>query len=363
MTFSVDVALRRGSFELRAKFESDALITALFGRSGAGKTTLVNVIAGLERCDRGRVVIGGHTLLDSANAIDLPTHRRRIGYVFQEGRLLPHFTVRQNLLYGRFFSRQYPSYVELDHLVELLGLGALLERRPAALSGGEKQRVAIGRALLASPRLLLMDEPLAALDAQRKNEIMQYIELLNEELHIPIVYVTHSIDEIVRLADNVVVMADGTVVASGKVSEVMGRPELRARTGRFEGGAVIEAKVAAHDLQYDLTRLTFAGGELIAGGVDALIGERVRVRVRARDVAIALAPPADISVLNVLRGTIAAISSDSGPSANVRIDMGEVTLMARVTRLSVERLRLQVGLQVYALVKAISLDRHGTGFT
>ena len=361
-TLSVDVELHRGAFALRAAFESEAAVTALFGRSGAGKTTLVDSIAGLARPDRGRIAIDGEPLFDSALGIDVPTHRRRVGYVFQEGRLLPHLTVRQNLLYGRLFGGRGGGHAELAHMVELLGLGHLMERRPAALSGGEKQRVAIGRALLAHPRILLMDEPLASLDLQRKSEILQYIELLAEELDVPIVYVTHATDEIVRLADTVVMLADGAVAARGDVGDVLGHSELRAPGVKFEGGTVIEAKVIGHDMEYGLTRLGFSGGELVSASVDALIGEPVRVRVRARDVSVALDAPAGISIQNVLRGTLVAIEADGGPIAELRIDVGGVLLRSRVTRLAVDRLGLAAGRPLYALIKAISLDRHSVGY-
>ena len=358
----VDVQKRLGSFELAAAFAIDAGITALFGRSGSGKTTLINAIAGLVRPQRGVIEVNGESLFDSAKGIDIAVERRRVGYVFQEGRLFPHLTVRGNLRYG--YDRASPAerYVELTQVVDLLGLGHLLDRRPARLSGGEKQRVAIGRALLASPRVLLMDEPLAALDTLRKGEILRYIERLHDEIKVPIVYVTHAIEEIVRLAGAVVVMAEGRVMATGTVGEVMGRPELRAHTGRFEGGSVIEVKVLAHDLQYDLTTLGFAGGELTVPGIDALIGETVRARVRARDVSLALSRPADVSTLNVLRGRVIEVNAEEGPTANVRVAVGETSVVARITRLSVERLRLEPGREVYAMIKAISMDRQSLGF-
>ena len=350
------------NFALDAEFSSDSGITALFGRSGSGKTTLVNAIAGLVRPDRGAIEVNGECLFDSARGIDVPVESRRVGYVFQEGRLFPHLTVRGNLNYGYELAHANERYVALDKVVELLGLAHLLERRPANLSGGEKQRVAIGRALLASPRVLLMDEPLASLDTLRKGEILQYIERLHDEIKVPIVYVTHAVEEIVRLAEVVVLMAGGRVITTGKASEVMGRPELRAHTGIFEGGTVIDAKVAAHDLEYDLTTLEFAGGQLRVPGVDALIGEPIRMRIRARDVALALTRPSDISVLNILHARVIEISAEQGPSASVRMDVGSVALVARITRHSVERLDLRPGREVYALIKAISLDRHSSGF-
>jgi molybdate transport system ATP-binding protein len=353
----VKVSKQLANFELDSEFASDSGITALFGRSGAGKTTLVNVIAGLVRPDRGSITVNGDRLFDSARGIDVPVERRRVGYVFQEGRLFPHLTVRGNLNYGYALALPGQRYVEFKQVVDLLGLEHMLERRPANLSGGEKQRVAIGRALLASPRVLLMDEPLAALDNLRKGEILRYIECLHDEIKVPIVYVTHSVEEIVRLAERVVLMAEGKVLATGKPSEVMGRPELRAHTGIFEGGTVIDARVASHDLQYDLTTLEFAGGQLTVPGVDTLIGEPMRLRVRARDVSIALTRPGDISVLNVMKGRVVEATAAADSTCNVRIDIGGVNLAARITRLSAARLELAPGREVYALIKAISLDR------
>jgi molybdate transport system ATP-binding protein len=225
MSLRVEVERKLGAFRLRASFAADVGVTALFGRSGSGKSSLVNVIAGLLKPDRGRVEVGGRVLFDSERGIDVPTARRRIGYVFQDGRLFPHFSVRWNLLYGRFFNGANERNVQFEHVVELLGLTQLLERRPAGLSGGEKQRVAIGRALLASPQVLLMDEPLASIDEHRKAEILQYIERLREEVNIPIVYVSHTVEEVMRLADTVVMMSEGAVRAVGRPEEVIGRPE------------------------------------------------------------------------------------------------------------------------------------------
>jgi len=362
MTLSIDIERRLGNFHLCAKFDSAAGVTALFGRSGSGKSTLVNVIAGLLRPDRGRVEINGEPLFDSERGVDIPTSKRRIGYVFQEGRLFPHLTVRQNLAYGRFFTSARERYVGLDQVIELLGLEHLLERRPAALSGGEKQRVAIGRALLASPRVLLMDEPLASLDIHRKGEILQYIESLHSEVKIPIVYVSHAIEEVVRLAETMVLLSDGKVLASGKLEEIMSRLDLRPMVGRYEAGAVIDTRVTAYDERYELTTLSFNGGELSVANLDALVGERVRVRIRARDVALALHPPAGVSMLNVLRGRLIEISREEGPVADVRVQVGDACLVARLTRRSIHQLGLEVGQEVYALIKAIALDRHSFGF-
>lgn len=352
----VDLHLKLARFALDARFASAAGVTALYGRSGAGKTTIVNAIAGLLRPDSGTIVIDGVRLYDSARGIAMPVAQRRVGYVFQEGRLFPHLTVRGNLHYGYDLTPPGKRYVEMEHMIELLGLNDLLERRPAKLSGGEKQRVAIGRALLASPRVLLLDEPLAALDAVRKDEILQYVERLHAEIRIPIVYVTHAVEEIVRLADAVVVMAGGKVVAQGAVDAVLGSAEFGAFAGG-EPGSLIEATVVAHDPKYHLTTLSFGGGNVRVPLMSAAVGAHVRVRVRAADVALALAPPADTSMLNTWAGRIVAIGEAVGASVSVRLDVGGMPLTARITRLSAERLALRPGLEVYALVKAVSLAR------
>jgi len=358
----IDLEAALGAFQSRISFESDARVTALFGHSGAGKTTLINMIAGLIRPDRGRIEADGRVLFDSEAGVNIAAERRRVGYVFQEARLFPHLTVRSNLMYGYALAHEPDRYVRPEQIVSMLGLQSLLERRPGDLSGGEKQRVAIGRALLSSPRLLLLDEPLASLDNVRKGEILQHIEMLRDEFRIPMIYVSHTIEEVTRLADSMVVLSHGAVIAAGAVGDIMSRIELAPYTGRFEAGAVIETKVAAHDLDYDLTRLDFSGGQLYVSNLDALIGEPVRVRIRARDVAIALQPPPQASFLNVLKGCIDQVPRVEGAIVDVRMAVGGVPLLARVTRRSVENLGLAQGKEVYALVKAVSLDRHSVGY-
>jgi len=355
---SVDIELGLGGFRLAASFQAGEGVTVLFGRSGAGKTSVVNAIAGILRPDRGRIDINGETVFDSVRGVDVPTPKRRVGYVFQEGRLFPHFSVRQNLGYAALFARGMPA-AEFQHVVELLGLRGLLERRPGNLSGGEKQRVAIGRALLSSPRLLLLDEPLASLDAHRKNEVLQYIELIREEVKVPIVYVSHAVEEVVRIADTVVLLSAGKVLAVGPAEEIMGRPDLRPGEGTFEGGAVIDAKVVEQDMEHELATLAFEGGSLTATNVDALIGEPVRVRIRARDVSIALERPQRISIQNVLEGKIAEIGPPRSGIVDVTIAVGATSLRSRITVRAAQRLDLVPGLSVYALVKAVSLDRRG----
>ncbi|MBM3536682.1 MAG: molybdenum ABC transporter ATP-binding protein [Alphaproteobacteria bacterium] len=361
MSLSLDIRHRLGGFALDVRFESEGRLTALFGRSGAGKTSLVNIIAGLIRPDEGRVTVDGEALVDTAAGIFVPKHRRRVGYVFQEGRLFPHLSVRANLLYGRWFTPAAQRYETLDQAVELLGLGPLLDRRPGSLSGGEKQRVAIGRALLASPRLLLLDEPLASLDEARRQEILPYIERLRDVTKIPIVYVSHSVAEVTRLATTVVVLSHGKAAAVGGTAEIMGRLDLFPFTGRGEAGAVIEAQVAAHDAASGLTMLECPAGILRMPHTDLAPGSAVRVRIRARDVLLAVKKPEGLSALNVLGGVVREIGAESGPIAEIRLDCGGQTLLARITRHSVAALGLAPGTPAYAVIKAIALDRRSLG--
>ncbi len=338
------------SFMLEAAFEAAAGVTALFGPSGSGKTTVLRCIAGLTRAPQGYVALEERPWQDEARGWFVPPHKRPCGYVFQESSLFAHLSVRRNLEYG--WKRVPPGErrIAFDDSVELLGIGPLLERAPASLSGGERQRVAMARALLASPRLLLMDEPLASLDEARKGEALYYIERLRDELGLPIVYVSHSLEEVVRLADKVVMLAEGKVARSGPVA------------GLLQGGSVIDTRVAAHELDWGLTRLEFAGGVIYASDVDALVGERVRVRVQARDVSLALRAPGDASFLNVLAGTVASISDDRGASVEVRLDVRGTPLAARITRKSVQALGLAPGRRVHALVKSVAIDRHSVGY-
>lgn len=356
MTLRVEIKHHQGAFTLDAHFECGAGVTALFGRSGAGKTTLINTIAGLTRAQAGHIEFDGETLFDAARGIHVRAGRRRFGYVFQEGRLFPHLTVRRNLTYAHWFDRALYNERDFAHVVELLGIGQLLHRRPAQLSGGEKQRVAIGRALLAKPRLLLLDEPLASLDAQRKTEILRYLRLLRDETRIPMIYVSHAVEEVLQLADQVVLLAAGRVVSVGAVEAVMGRPDFETSAGMFEGGAVIEAHVERIDAEDGVATLAFDGGTLTVGQFEGQVGEAVRVRIRAREVSIALEAPRHISIQNILRGTIRDIDSTHG-DVTVSIAVGSANLRARVTRRAWRQLALEPGRTVYALIKAVSLER------
>ena len=358
MTLAVDIRHRLGSFALDTRFETGSGLIALFGRSGAGKTSIINIIAGLIRPEQGSVTVDGTVLVDTKSGVFVAKHRRRVGYVFQEGRLFPHLTVRQNLLYGRWFARKTKGLGDdLDRVVDMLGIAGLLDRRPARLSGGEKQRVAIGRALLADPRVLLMDEPLASLDDARKAEILPYIERLRDQSKIPVVYVSHSVAEVARLATAVVVLSEGKVAAVGPTSEIMQRLDLFPLTGRAEAGAVIEATVERHDDRFGLTELKSRAGAWRLPRLEAPVGTRLRLRVRARDVMLSKSAPEDLSALNILPGVVAETGPPEGSIIQIRVDCNGEALLARVTRYSAERLGLVEGAQVYALVKSVALDR------
>ena len=356
MTLDVAVRHQIGSFRLDVAFASTGGLTAVFGASGCGKTSLVNVIAGLLKPDYAKISVGGTVLADTVKGIDVPPHRRRIGYVFQEARLFPHMSVEGNLGYGEWFTPREDRYASRAQILDMLGIGPLLKRRPADLSGGEKQRVAIGRALLASPRLLLMDEPLASLDAARKAEIMPYLERLRDEVKIPIVYVSHSVAEVLRLASDVAVLSDGRLAAFGPAAEIAQRLDLVPAEEREEGGVIIDMRVASHDAGFDLTRLTSPAGEIYVPGQIGDAGTAARVRIRARDVMLALEEPRNISALNILRGTVAEIAPADASSVNVRLDCGGAAVMARITRHSAAALGLVPGRQAYAVVKAVSVS-------
>jgi molybdate transport system ATP-binding protein len=359
---AVDIDQRLGSFHLDVEFAAEAPIVGLFGRSGAGKTSVVNAIAGITKPIRGVIRVNDVLLFDAETGVNLPPEKRRVGYVFQDPLLFPHLDVESNLLYGLRRRAKAERFIEPARVIDILGLDAFLRRKPNALSGGEKQRVAIGRALLAQPRILLMDEPLAALDVPRKTEILDYIERLRDELHIPIVYVSHSVPEITRLADSVVVLSEGKCLAAGDVDEVMGRLDLKPVTGRYEAGSILETRVTAHDAAHQITTLAFEGGELAVPYLAAAVGERVRARIRARDVSIAVHRPTGISILNVLPGRVRSIEGEAGPIVDVQLDVGGATLTARITRHSLEQLGIHPGQELYALVKAVSFDQRSVGY-
>lgn len=356
----IDIQRRRGDFSLQVCFSSHGGLTAFFGRSGSGKTSLVNLMAGLDTPDQGRISVNGQILFDAAAGINVPVQKRRLGYVFQDSRLFPHLNVRQNLMYGARFALASDPPQDFTEIVELLGLSGLLTRQTPALSGGEKQRVAIGRALLACPKLLLMDEPLASVDAGRKGEIISFIENLRDRLKIPIFYVSHAMDEVIRLADTMVVLDDGKAIATGGVEEIMSRLDLHPMTGRYEAGAVIPVSVLRHDDTYQLSVLGFGENLLWVPRVELASGESLRVRIRARDVALSRVRPQMTSLLNIFSGTVQEISQDGQPQAEILLDIG-VPLIARITRKSVVEMDLKVGDHVFAMIKAAAIDRHSLG--
>ena len=346
--FALDVAL---AFPTRG-------VTALVGPSGCGKTTVLRALAGLER-GSGRVAVDGEVWQDDAVKCFVPTHQRPLGYVIQDAALFPHLDVRGNLHYGRKRSELESNRVALAGVIELLGIGHLQARRTAMLSGGERQRVAIARALATGPRLLLMDEPLAALDAERKAEILPYLERLHRELALPVVYVTHAMDEVARLADHLVLMRDGRVEAAGPLVELMARTDLRL-SRQDDAGVVLEAQVIEHDPPHGMTRIGFSGTNLWIGEAAAQPGARVRARVLARDVSVTRQRPAETSILNVLPVVLESIQRERATALlQLRVGGGESaqawTLLARITSRSVDALGLKPGDALHAQIKGVAL--------
>ncbi len=332
-------------------------VTALYGPSGSGKTSCLRAIAGLSRSDAdfsAYIAVKGEVWQDDALGIFVPVHQRPIGYVFQDANLVTHLSVAQNLAFGLTRVRPAQRRIALAQVVDLLGIGHLLQRRTESLSGGERQRVAIARALATSPRLLLLDEPLAALDAQRKAEILPYLEKLHSELDIPVLYVSHALDEVARLADHMVVLENGSVTASGATHELMTRLDLPLAHGDG-AGALIHATISGHEADYHLTLADFPGGRLRVALQKREIGQRLRLRVLARDVSLTLAPQVDTSILNILPARVVALSDDSPGQVMVALDVGGTSLLARITKKSVDALALVPGCAVYAQVKGVAI--------
>ena len=358
---SVNITKAFGSFRLETQFEvEEGSITAIFGKSGAGKTSTINAIAGLTRPDVGVIQIGNTTLFDQNLRINLPIYKRQIGYVFQDDRLFPHMTVRNNLIYGTPKNRDVANSLNLTDITGLLELAPLLERRPRTLSGGEKQRVAIGRALLSNPKLLLMDEPLASIDVQHRFEILPFIQKVREKTGITIIYVTHALEEVIFIADQIILLSEGRVTAQGTVEEIMSRLDLHPMTSRFDAGAVISAIYSGYDREFDLGELSFDGGTLRIAGLNAEIGIHLRAHIRARDVSLMLDKPKDTSVLNVFKGELIEIRHEEGPQLDLLINIG-TPLIARITRKSLNDLNLDIGSKVYAMIKAVAIDRRTLG--
>lgn len=353
MSIIANFLIARDDFTLNVSLDiPERGITSLFGPSGCGKTTVLRAFAGLDHHQGAYLKVGDSLWQDSTTF--LPPHKRPIGYVFQESSLFPHRSVRGNLEYG--WKRIPPSErkIPLEQSIELLEIGNLLERRPGTLSGGERQRVAIARALSVSPRLLLMDEPLAALDIDRKQEILPFIESLQSELDIPIIHVSHSPDEVARLADHLVLMKAGSVIESGEVHEMFTRLDLPLALDA-DAAAILEAPVSEHDEHYHMTRLDFSGGRIIIPREDLEPGAQVRLRLAARDVSLTLQRQSGTSILNIFETVIDQITDDSDAQVTVRLMAGHAPLLARITRKSAEDLQLQPGNRVFAQVKSVAL--------
>ncbi len=354
----VAVAKQLGAFRLEVQFDLPTPgVAALFGPSGCGKSTTVNIIAGLLAADGGRVVLEETVLFDAQRRIDLAAEWRRIGYVFQDARLFPHLSVAANLQYAlkRAVGRRY---VSLDTVASLLDLGALMHRRTHQLSGGERQRVAIGRALLSQPRLLLLDEPLASLDRERREELLPYLESLRDQLAIPMVYVSHRFDEVLRLATHIVLMQSGSVVAQGGIGAMSLDRHLRAIIGPDAVGAIIDGVMLGRDFASGLARVRVGGGVLRLQTAEMAPGTTLRVQLLARDIIVSTRMPRHLSVRNNLQGKVTAIEDDDGNSDLISIDIGGAQIMARITKSATRELALEQGSAVWALVKSVSLRGH-----
>jgi molybdate transport system ATP-binding protein len=358
MTLKVAVSKQLGSFALNVGFELPTPgVAALFGPSGCGKSTTINIIAGLIAADRGEVSLDDSVLLDTERDLNVAAEKRRIGYVFQDARLFPHLNVAANLRYAERRAAA-PPYVRPDQIRALLDLEPLMGRRVHRLSGGERQRVAIGRALLSQPRLLLLDEPLASLDRERREEVLPYLETLRDQLSIPMVYVSHQFDEVLRLATHVVLMQSGSVSGQGSIGQMSLDPRLRSIIGPDAVGAVLDGTVIGQDALSGLTRVRVGEGELKVQAAGAAPGTRLRVQLLARDVIVSTRLPQHLSVRNNLKGIVTAVDDDGANSDLVSIDIGGTEILARVTKAATRELALVAGLPAWALVKSVSLRGH-----
>ena len=359
MSIALRYALQREDFGLDVDFNVPMRgITGVFGESGSGKTTLLRCVAGLEKPATGRLLVGNDVWQDQSKKISRAVHEREIGYVFQEPRLFRHLNVRRNLDYGRRRSNVTDSEFRFDQVVALLGLERLLHRMPEALSGGEAQRVAIARALLRAPRVVLMDEPLAALDRARKDEILPFLDRLHAELSVPIIYVSHNIEEICRLCDHLVVVENGRIVANENLQSALVRMDLPILSGD-EAGSVICGTVNSYDPDYELTHFEFSGGELLVPGKFGEVAADARLRIRASDISLCRDRPSQSTILNILSATVEELQGESGPSILLRLRIGTDRLIARITRRSRDELNLQPGDRVLAQIKAVAV-RHTT---
>lgn len=356
MTLEVAIGHRLGAFTLDARFQTGSGVTALCGRSGAGKTTIVRALAGLMRPNRGFIRIDDQILLDTERRVNVPPHKRRLGYVFQDARLFPHLSVRSNLLYGRFFTPKGDRTTRLDDVVEILGIGHLLKRRPTALSGGERQRVAIGRALMADPRILLMDEPLASLDRGRKDEVLPFIERLRDEVRVPIVYVSHSVEEVARLATEIVFLDAGRVGACGPAADLLRRRDLFPDFREHETENLFACTLAMHDGASRLSELRSSIGRLRVPLVAARLGQALKVRIRGADIMLATRPPEEVSALNVLQGEVRAAVALDERTAEIALRCGSGELVVHMPLAAAIRLGITSGMTAYALIQRLEVE-------
>ena len=352
----INVKRRQGDFWVNASFRGGKSgVTALYGPSGAGKTSVINMVAGLSRPDIGRISVNGLCLFDSESGINLPPEKRRVGYVFQDGRLFPHLSVSANLVFGMHRTPKNKRFVEFEHVVDLLGIGHLLDRRPAGLSGGEKQRVAIGRAVLTSPSILLMDEPLASLDEARKSEVMPFIMRLAQEYAIPTLYVTHSMDEIMNLATRIVIMENGLVPIYGNMEDVLSSNRMQPYFTEEDKGTVISASVEMPLDASGLTQLNIGDHILKVRPIQAASGTNLRIRIPSRSIAIALFIPEHTSFQNILPCKIDEVADRGKPFVDVLLNIG-CPLWARITRNALQNLDLKAGQNVFALIKSVAVS-------
>ncbi len=349
------IDVRYPAFSLQAALSFPARgISALFGPSGSGKTTVLRTIAGLERHGASYVQIGEEVWQDSARNIFAPVYERSIGFVFQDARLFEHLSVKKNIAFGMQRVPQHARHISCDRAIDLLGIGHLMDRHPATLSGGERQRVGIARALATSPKLLLMDEPLAALDTPRKQEILPYLERLNQELDIPILYVSHAIDEVARLADYMVLLQEGKHIASGPIDEMLTRFDLPLAFGDT-AAAIIDGRVIERDEAFDLASVEFAGGRIVLPNNTVTLGQRVRLRIQARDVSLTLEPQSGTSILNSLSVIINDMSNDAAGQVMIGLDANGTRLLCRITRKSASALDLAPGRALFAQIKGVAI--------
>ena len=356
---NVEVEGKIGNLDIEVQFTIDSgSLTALFGPSGAGKTTIINMIAGLITPHHGNISVNGNTLFDSVRSINASPNQRRIGYVFQDNLLFPHLSVEGNLRYGQKLQPKASRYTDFGEITQLLGITDLLQRKPGSLSGGEQKRVALGRALLASPQVLLMDEPLTGLDQARTEEILPFIDQIRRQVRLPIVYVSHNLDEVLALSDQIALIHGGKTELVGSTEDVLNNEKAKHLLGRNEPSTVLSGIVTSHDAAFGLSTVETAAVSIQVPGVVSTVGSKVRLRLLARDVSLALSRPQDISVLNVLEGTVHDVVDLSTGAVLVKVALNrDLIIDARVTKRACDNLKLTAGVNVFALIKSVAVDK------